>query len=100
MSNLTPAQRLEQLKARHKTLTDRAMRVEVTIESSKAQLESLTKQAIEQFGTGDPEELRALYKKYNEENESKVSEFEMGLDIAAGSVADLEKATGAAQGQG
>jgi hypothetical protein len=85
------AQQLEEQKARHQALVQRRTKVQVELESAARQYAEAQAEAQREFGTGDLEELRALYLRSEAENERAVQQFAKELDALETAVADAEQ---------
>ncbi|MGM0609805.1 MAG: hypothetical protein ACQES5_01820 [Thermodesulfobacteriota bacterium] len=73
-------QSMEELTERYKKLDREKTTTEANLKMAKDRLEELQKEAREQYGTDDPEELKRLLEQMEEENERKRSEYQQLLD--------------------
>jgi polyhydroxyalkanoate synthesis regulator protein len=90
-SGKTPIQALEEQKKRHQALSERATRLRVEFETATRQLQEAQQEAAKEFGTQNLDELRALYRTREEDNERKVFEFTLALDELEKSLAEAER---------
>lgn len=84
------AQRLEEQKSRFQALTERKNRLQVELETAARQFAEAQAEAQREFGTGDLDELRALYATSERENEERVAKFTADLDAIEKVLADTE----------
>src|SRR5690606_9852337 len=84
--------RFEDLKKRHDNLRAEKSRVEGQAEVQEKNLESLRRQAEEQFGTSDLAELEAKLDAMRAENERKLAEYADSLEGSERSLEALDSA--------
>lgn len=87
---MTPAQQLEEQKKRVKVLEERRTQAAIRAEAARRQLEALRKEALEEFGTADPDELEKLIRRLEQEDEEKVFEYAMQVDALEDAVKKAE----------
>lgn len=87
----TPAQQLEDLKTRLAALQERRTRVQVKLEAEKQALAEAQAEARAMFGTADLEELRALYRQRQQDNDKALQEFASALEDAERRLTDVER---------
>lgn len=85
------AQRLEDLRERHKSLSERRTRVEVEVQAASRQLEEAQQEAMEEFGIRDLEGLRTVYKEREQSNESLLQKFAQELDTVEQQLTEAER---------
>jgi chromosome segregation ATPase len=86
-----PAQDIEQLRRRHTELDRRRAAAEANLKTANEQLEALRKQARQQYGTDNLEELRARLDAMKKENERKRQEYQAHLEQIEASLAEVER---------
>lgn len=76
---------------RYQKLHERKIRVETEKKSIDQQLASLKASAIEQFGSDDVEELKAMLAKTRRENEQKIADYEKHLDSIDAKLGEIDR---------
>lgn len=84
-------QDIEALRERHKKLEHKKVAAETSLKSANEQLELLKKQALEQFGTDDLEQLKLKLAAMKEENERKRAEYQKHLDQIEAGLSEVER---------
>jgi chromosome segregation ATPase len=91
----TPGQQdIEQLRKRHTELDRKKAAAEANLKTANEQLDQLKKQAREQFGTDDLEQLRAKLDEMKKENERKRAEYQKHLDEIEAGLNEVDKEFG------
>lgn len=86
--NETPVRSIEELTDEYKRLNERKIQADTQLKTATEQLESLQKEAIDNFGTSDIEELKAKLDVMEKENEKRRSQYQ---ELLEGIAADLAK---------
>ena len=73
------ADRLKQLRQRHQNLRDRRIRDDAELQRLDQALASEIAEAERQFGTSDPDKLRAMLTKMEADNAKALDEFERAV---------------------
>lgn len=81
---------LARLRREHDDLVQMRVRTERDVEHAKKQLEDLTKQAEEAFGTSDPEELAAELDRRRKDNAEKVAAYRAHVAEVRKALSDIE----------
>src|SRR5438445_3945476 len=76
----TNRQNIEKLRERYKALEKQKITAEANLKNSEENLEKLRKQARENYGTDDLEELQKKLEEMKSDNESKCAEYQRHLD--------------------
>lgn len=84
-------ERFEETNKRFETLKERRRRVQVQIETTKAQLLEACADAKTEFGTDNLNELRELYRNREAENLQKVTDFTAAVDEAEQELVTIEQ---------
>lgn len=84
-------ERFEETNKRFETLKDRRRKVQVQIETTKAQLLEACADAKAEFGTDNLNELRDLYRNREAENLQKVIDFTAAVDEAEQELVTIEQ---------
>ncbi|MDO8416305.1 MAG: hypothetical protein Q7S87_08860 [Agitococcus sp.] len=82
---------LTEQKGRHATLTARKTAAHIRLETDKQVALEAQAEAIRLFGTANLDELKAMYRKIEEENSLKVVEFIFSLDETERKLQDIER---------
>jgi hypothetical protein len=85
-----PALDMEKLRERYETLNRKKITAEANLTTSSQNLESLQKQAREQYGTDDLALLRAKLEEMTKENERKRAEYQEHLTTIESNLAEVE----------
>jgi polyhydroxyalkanoate synthesis regulator phasin len=85
-----PQQDIEHLKQRYQKLAETRTRAEANLETARTHLEELKKQAREQYGTDDIDELKNKLAQMEEENEKRATEYKQQLDAIEKDLRDVE----------
>lgn len=83
-------EKLETLKGDYKELETKKIQTETNIKTLEAELERLRKQAQENYGTSDLEELKKLLEKRRKENETMVAEYDQHIQGIKERLAEIE----------
>jgi hypothetical protein len=83
-------QEIEELRKRHKVLEKEKITAEANLNTSKATLENLQRQARDSYGTDDLEELRKRLEAMKLENERKRADYQRHLDDIERQLAEVE----------
>ena len=86
-----PAQDIEDLRKRHMQLVQKKAGAEANLKNANERLDELRKQAREQFGTDDPEQLKAKLEAMKQENERKRAEYQQHLEGIEAALTDVEQ---------
>ncbi len=84
-------QSIDQLKQRYTVLHERKIKASATLDHAREQLEKLQKQAREQYGTDNIEELRAKLAAMEAENERRRAEYQADLERIETELATVEE---------
>lgn len=87
------AQSIDNLKTRYEDLNEKRIQSETKLEEAKRQLKQFQKQAIDEFGTDDLDELEKKLEVMKAENEKKRAEFQTQLDDIEEKLAEIETGT-------
>lgn len=90
----TPVRTIESLREQYDRLNRRKIQAQTQLESATKQLEELEREAIEQFGTADVEELKVKLAEMERENERRRQEYQELLEGIERDLAQVESATG------
>jgi hypothetical protein len=78
--DLALPQDIEKLRQRHRALETQKITAEANLNNSEEILQRLKKQAREQYGTDDVEELRKKLEEMKSENQRKCADYQQHLD--------------------
>ncbi len=84
-------QSIDELKQRYTVLHERKIKASTTLDHAKEQLDKLQKQAREQYGTDNVEELRAKLAALEAENERRRAEYQADLERIETELATVEQ---------
>lgn len=85
-------EQLEQLKKRLDALTTRRTQAQVKLEAARQQYAEAVKEAKENYGTAELDELRAILVRQEEANNAALAEFTRGLDQFENFISRIEAA--------
>ncbi len=93
------AARLQSASARAENLNERLIRLRAAKEANDEALKELSRQAMQEFGTCDLEQMRQIYQQKMNEQNSALTAYEQELERIEAIVSSIEQqARGAAQG--
>jgi len=87
------ARSIEQLKTEYEQLNEKKIQAQTQLQEAEKQLAALQKEAKEEFGTSDVDELTKKLKEMETENERRRSEYQELLDKINGELQAVEKST-------
>lgn len=90
-------QSIEQLQARYQALHTRKIQAETHLQNAREQLATLKRQALENYGTDDVDELRQRLAAMKADNEEKRKNYQGDLDRIEGALAEVEQKFAAAE---
>jgi hypothetical protein len=91
MSDLQPEkQSIERLTERYTALSTKKIQAQTNLDNAEKELKKLKKQAKEEYGTDDLEQLKEKLNEMETENERKRSEYQQLLDTIEGELAKVE----------
>lgn len=93
-------QSIEELTDRYSKLNEKRLTAKANAETAGKRLEELKRQARDEFGTDDVDELREKLKKMEIENERKRAEYQTSLDSIEESLHKVEANYGAVDADG
>lgn len=85
-------EQLEQLKKRLDALTTRRTQAQVKLEAARQQYAEAVKEAKDNYGTAELDELRAILVRQEEANNAALAEFTRGLDQFENFISRIEAA--------
>ncbi|MDD4730614.1 MAG: hypothetical protein PHX58_01635 [Desulfovibrio sp.] len=83
---------LNELKREYERLRDEKVRADRDVETLNRQLEDCRAQAEQEYGSSDPQELRALLEQRRKENERLVAEYRRHLEAVRSGLEAVEQA--------
>ena len=84
-------QSMEQLQARYGQLHKKQIQAETNLKHAEEQLADLRKQAVENYGTDNLDELRSNLTKMKAENEARRKDYQASLDKIESDLAEVER---------
>lgn len=84
-------QDIEQLKARHKELSDQRVAAQTELKSAEKTLKELKAKAKQEYGTDDADELAEKLEAMKQENENRRAAYEKSLDQIETELSKVEK---------
>lgn len=93
-------QTIEELTDRYAKLNEKRVRAKANAETAEKRLEELKKQARDEFGTDDVDELRKKLKQMEDDNERKRAEYQTSLDSIEDSLQKVEATYGSVDADG
>ena len=84
-------QDIEQLKARHKELSDQRVAAQTELKNAEKVLKELKAKAKKEYGTDDADELAAKLEAMKEENEKRRAAYEKSLDQIEAELSRVEE---------
>lgn len=86
----TSVRSIEDLTAQYGKLNERKIQADTQLKTATEQLKSLQKEAVDNFGTSDIEELQTKLAAMEAENEERRSEYQTLLEGIAADLAKVE----------
>ncbi|SMC21877.1 hypothetical protein SAMN02746041_01301 [Desulfacinum hydrothermale DSM 13146] len=83
-------ERLEGLRKEYEKLHKKKIETDTTLQNLEQQLRELERQAKDEYGTSDLNELRALLERWRAENEEKVAEYQEHIRSIQGALERIE----------
>jgi hypothetical protein len=90
-TSLAGKQTIEQLQQRYERLNTQKIQCETKLESARAELEKLRREAREKYGTDDLVELQAKLEQMKADNEQKRAQYQADLDRIEADLDQVEK---------
>lgn len=81
----------EQLSKKQQTLLQEAMELNAKIDLAKEQYSKMSKQAIETYGTDDPDEILKMAQAKEQENEKLIQEAEENINQLENSIRETKE---------
>ena len=80
MTDTDPVRSIDELKRQYETLNERKIQAQTQLEEATKQLDTLQKEAVEQFETSDIDELKEKLEQMEAENEQRRRDYQSLLD--------------------
>jgi hypothetical protein len=81
---------IDLLKKRFEMLNETRIKVQTERDNALRQLKQLKESAVEQFGTDDPDQLRAQLAELLQQNENRKAEYEQSLDAIESNLREID----------
>ncbi len=92
MTTENPIEQYEQLLLKRNLVRDKILKAQANYESAQANLDRITKQSVEEYGTADINVLMEMRNKIMEENKVLVQNFANGIRKAENQLEEYQKA--------